>query len=144
MVTVLYFATRKGAKEMVANRSENIKKSMRDAEALYAKADAERSKWKASWEAIEAHTEKLMEDAKATAEHQKERTIKAARDQSARISSDTNRLAASELERAKVAIQQEVVEESLALSKQFLIGSLGDGERKKLVEESLELVSNAG
>ncbi|MCB9253392.1 MAG: ATP synthase F0 subunit B [Bdellovibrionaceae bacterium] len=144
MVAVLYFGTRKGAKAFVAGRSENIKKSMADAEALFSKADAERSEWKANWDSVAAHSEKLMKDAQTNVNHLREKTLTAAREQSARISSDTNRLAQSEMEKAKSDLQKEIVEESLALSKQFLSVTLGEGERKKLVEESLELVSHAG
>ncbi len=142
VVLILWKVGKQPARDFVKSRSENVKKFIHDAEGEYAVASAEESKWQQDWNAIESRVEKLQSDAETMVAQTRERVLADAKRQAERIESESKLLAQSELLRARNAVQKKVVEESLALAKGFMDKSLGKGERKKLVVDSLELVGN--
>lgn len=142
LVVILFFALRKPAKNFLIGRSENIAKSINEAEHLATDASAELSKWENNIKASEAYSVKSMEEAKAQIQRLRETTLARARTEATRIQKEGELVGQSERTRAKAILESEIVEKSLYFAKQYLATHVREEDRHKLVSEFVETVGN--
>lgn len=142
VVAVLVKVGRKPTIDGLKSRSENIAKAMDEAKRLAADAEEVLRKSKRDWETSRAQAEKLQADAADMMAKQRVQVLDFAEKRAQRMRDDAKLLADGEVARAKQRLREDVVERSLRLATQFLSQSLGEGERKKLVADSLKLVEH--
>jgi ATP synthase F0 subunit b len=142
MVGFLGFFGRKPFKTFLAARSEEIKKLIDEAEKESKDVIAQFTKAQENSTHQEAHARQLREDAKATLERHREKTLEAAKSESTRIVKDGELLGQGELQKKKEALQKEICERRVTLAEKYLSDQLEGKDKEKLVSEYITLVGH--
>jgi len=133
---------RKPFQTFLTARSEEIKKSIEEAEKESKEITARFEKAQENVSHQEEHAKKLREDAKATLARHREKTLEAAKAESVRIIKDGELLGQGELHKKKEALQREICERSVSLAEKYLSDHLEGKDNEKLVGEYITLVGH--
>lgn len=144
VLLVLFKVGRKPVVEALKSRSETFARNAEEAKRLAADAEKTLAQARHDWETAKAQAERLQSDAADRVAKQRMQVLEFAEKRAQRMREDARLLAEGEISQAKQRLRIEVVEKSLKLATQFLSQSLGEGERKKLVADSLKLVEHVG
>lgn len=142
VVAILYFSLRKMSSQFLINRSQAIATSIAEGEKLSADAAKLLGEWDSKWKQCEAYSKELMDEAKITIERLRASGLDKAKLESERIAREGKMAAETDLIRAKSNLQRDIALRSLGLSESYLNTHLAEEDRKRLVGEYMEKVSN--
>jgi F0F1-type ATP synthase membrane subunit b/b' len=142
VVLILYFSLRKMSAQFLSHRSETIAASIAEGEKLSVDAAKLLNEWDSKWKQCEAYSKSMMDEAKITIERLRSNGLDKAKLESERIAREGTMVAETEMVRVKSHLQREIALRSLVLSQNYLKKHLAEDDRKRLVNEYLEKVSN--
>lgn len=142
LVTILWWALRKPAKQFLISRSDRIAASIAEAQTLATDASRELKKWEASWTSGEVYSKTMFDEAKVQLAKQHEGAIVRAKNEAVRISKEGELVGHSEGVKAKAMLEREIIEKSVFFAGQYLEGHLREDDRHKLVSDYVEAVGN--
>ena len=99
-------------------------------------------KWKMHWDGRESLMRQQLEAARVSTKAFGEKSLAVAKKEAERIENDAEMMGASEIERAKLQLQQELARQSVTMAANFLDKGLTEKDRHKLVLEYVDLVGN--
>lgn len=142
MVAFMGFFGKKPLQVFLNARSEEIKKQIDEAEKEAKEVSAVFEQAKNNFSHQAEHAKKLRQDADAFLQKYKEKTMVAARAESARILKDGELFEAGEMNKRKEALEREIGEKSVALAEKYLSDQLEGKDKEKLIAEYIQLVGH--
>ncbi len=108
------------ARDMASKRSDEIKNALDEAARLRSEAQAKLDSYSSKLKAAEAEIDDMIKAMRDSAEAEKQRIIAAAEAQAAALKKEAEERIAAEIDRARHALQQEVVAAAAAVAEKVL------------------------
>lgn len=134
-VAVMVFVLRKPIRQYFADREQSFKQALVKAQS--ARQDAENRKREITerLQKLESSASESLDSAKAEAEALKAKILKEAEELSKKLKEEAHRSAQHEVERAKVLLREELLQQSLEISKSLMAAKMADPDQKRLQTE---------
>ncbi len=140
LFAVLFFLLRKPIPRALNSRIQGIQDQLKDLEAKKAEAEQQMAVFNQKLGDLEKEAERIVSDYVRQGHEAKARILKEAESAAEKIRSQASRNIEHEFEQAKVHLQQEIFEKSLAKAEAALKGKITDQDQERLVEEYLQKV----
>lgn len=141
-VALLFFALRKPVLNFFSNRETTYRDAIKKAEAAKTEAETKRREIQERLTKLESTREQSIEQARAEAAALRAQIIEEAKNLAAKLKTDAEQTAAVELDRAKVALRRELLDQSVLLATKLLSGKdkLQDQDQKRLQSEFVDKI----
>ncbi len=136
---ILYFA-RTPVRDMFQGRYEGFFSAVKRAEAAKAEAEAKRKEIRDRLSKLEATREESISNARNEALALKNQIIEEARALSMKLKMDAERTARVEVEKAKFELREELLTQSVQLSRRILTDKMQEQDQKRLQSEFVEKI----
>jgi F-type H+-transporting ATPase subunit b len=137
---LLFFFLRKPAIAYFRNRHEAYKQALVKAESARREAELKKREMQERLEALELSSAESIEQARVEAEAMKKRIVEEAKSMSTHLRNEARRTAEFEIERAKGQLREELISQSVALSKKMLEEKIGEPDQKRLQTEFVDKI----
>jgi F-type H+-transporting ATPase subunit b len=134
LLLLLAWKVRPAAREFAGARHEEIKSALEEAAKLRAEAQAKVDEYTLKVQAAEAEVDKLIKDIRADAESERARIIAAAEAQARALQKDADSRIAAEIERARLALEREVVNAATQVAEKILREKTTAADQTKIVD----------
>lgn len=141
---LLVVLLRKTVKAHFANRAAEFNQLVARAEDARCQAEASKLEIEQRLAKLKASSANTATDARAEAEKLRARMLDEARAFARKLEADVERTANVELEKAKAALRQELLERALSNASESMRKGLGSSEQKKLQNEFVEKIQVVG
>ena len=137
---LLFFFLRKPTITYFRNRHEAYKQALVKAESARREAELKKREIQERLEALELSSAESIEQARVEAEAMKKRIVEEAKSMSTHLRNEARRTAEFEIERAKGQLREELISQSVALSKKMLEEKIGEPDQKRLQTEFVDKI----
>lgn len=134
-----YFLTKPLRKGM-ADRRENIAKSLNEAEKVRAEAEAKFAEYDAKLTAASAEIDAIYAEIKREGELERDRILAGAKEMAQKIREEASRSAAFEVARARAELRQEAAAMAIEIAEGILKKNFTAQDQSRLVDEYLKKV----
>jgi len=131
------------ARQMAETRSDDIKGALDEAAKLRDQAKAKLEEYSTKLKAAESEIDSMITTMREDAEAERKRIIAAAEAQAEALKKDAEDRIAAEIERARIALQREVVVAAAGVAEQLLRDKTTPADQAKLVDAFLGNVTTA-
>ena len=135
---VLFFALRKPVREFWATRSHEIRFAMEETDRLRREAKERHDGLEKRLARIEEEVKGLVRTLQQEGELEKGKMIEEAEKLARRIKSDSERIAAQEIQKAKETLKTQAVQLSLELAERIIREKFQESDQKRLSEKYLK------
>jgi F-type H+-transporting ATPase subunit b len=125
-------------------RSQAIKKSLDEAQAARAEAQAQRAEHAARVQAAHAEAQAIRATALHEAAEEQRRLVEAARAEAARLVEGARAETEQDIRRARQELRQEVGDLAVAVAERLIRRTLRDEDHRKIIEEALAKMERVG
>ncbi len=139
-VAILVWLLRGPVRNYFTNKELNFKQALLKAETAKQAAITQKNEMAAKLNELNQSTEKALADAKIDAGALKAKMLQEATEMSARLKADAQRTAEFEIARAKTALREEMLVQSVALAQKMLADKMADGDQKRLQTEFVDKI----
>lgn len=131
---VVYFATTP-IKDYFKNRQANFYTALKRADAARAEAEAKRAETQARLVKLESSRDESIQTARNEAAALRTQIVEEAKALSEKLQQDAQRTAQVEIERAKMMLREELVNQSVSMARRILSDKMQDQDQKRLQDE---------
>lgn len=131
---VVYFG-RKPLADFYKNRQAKFFAAQKRAEAARAEAQAKRAEVQSRLSKLEATRDESIQNARKEAAALRTQIVDEAKNLSEKLRSEAERTAMIEIERAKVALREELLNQSINMAQRILTDKMQDQDQKRLQDE---------
>lgn len=139
-VGAIIFFARGPIREMFKGRYDGFYSAVKRAEAAKAEAEAKRKEIQDRLTKLEATRDEAIQKARSEAAALKNQIIEEARLVSAKLKDDAERTTRVEVERAKFELREELLNQSVLMSKRLLADKIQEPDQKRLQSEFVEKI----
>lgn len=139
-VGLLVYLLRKPVRSFFEGRVENYNSALKRAEAQKREAETKRREIQERLTRLESTSAQSIAEAKAEAEALRQRVLVEAKELSEKLRAEAQRTAQIELERAKFALRQEMLSQSVQLASKILADKIQEPDQKRLQSEFVEKI----
>ncbi len=139
-VALLFYLLRKPVRSFFEGRVENYNSALKRAEAQKHEAESKRREIQERLTKLESTSAQSIAEARAEAEALRQRVLVEARELSEKLRAEAQRTAQIELERAKFALRQEMLSQSVQLATKILADKIQEQDQKRLQTEFVEKI----
>jgi len=143
-IAVLVFFLAKPLKAFFAKRRDEIAARLESAEKLKRDAEAKYKEYEDKLKALEDEGARILEEARAEGEAEKQRLIESAKVAAARVTEDARRRVEAEVRAARIALRKEAVAEAVQAARQILEQQLTPADDQKLMQATVSQVEKLG
>ncbi len=140
LVIVLVYVLRKPLSQALGARIKGIKNQLEDVEARKAEAEKQLAEYNQKLSRLEKESEKIVEDYIKQGNEAKARILKEAESAAEKLQVQARRNIEHEFKQAKLKLQEEIFETSLAKAEEIIIGKISGEDQDRLVDEYLRKV----
>ncbi|MGD8290922.1 MAG: ATP synthase F0 subunit B [Desulfobacterales bacterium] len=140
LVIVLVFLLRKPLSQALGARITGIKDQLEDLEARKAEAENQLAEYNEKLSRLEKESEKIVEDYIKQGNEAKARILKEAESAAEKLQIQARRNIEHEFKQAKLKLQEEIFESSLAKAEEIITGKISGEDQDRLVDEYLRKV----
>ena len=140
LAIVLVFVLRKPLSQALGARITGIKNQLEDLEARKAEAENQLAEYNQKLSRLEKESEKIVEDYIKQGNEAKARILKEAEAAAEKLQIQARRNIEHEFKQAKLKLQEEIFETSLAKAEEIIIGKISGEDQDRLVDEYLRKV----
>jgi F-type H+-transporting ATPase subunit b len=140
LVIVLVFLLRKPLSQALGARITGIKDQLEDLEARKAEAENQLAEYNERLSRLEKESEKIVEDYIKQGNEAKARILKEAESAAEKLQIQARRNIEHEFKQAKLKLQEEIFESSLAKAEEIITGKISGEDQDRLVDEYLRKV----
>ena len=140
LVIVLVYVLRKPLSQALGARIKGIKSQLEDLEARKAEAEKNLAEYIEKLSRLEKESEKIVEDYIKQGNEAKARILKEAESAAEKLQVQARRNIEHEFKQAKLKLQEEIFETSLAKAEEIIIGKISGEDQDRLVDEYLRKV----
>lgn len=137
LIGILFVFARKPINKFLADRKSKVTADLEEAARLREEASAMLVEYQSQVDGLAKEREALMADYRAMGEAERDRIIAAANQEADRIAREAENAMGQEIERAKAALETEVVELAAQIAEQTLREKLDARNHAKLVDNYL-------
>lgn len=134
-----YFVT-KPIRKGLTGRREGIAKSLADAEAAKAEAEAKFAEYDRKLSKAAAEIEEIQVALRREGELERERILAGAREMSEKIKQEAEKSAANEIAKARAELREEAARMAIAIAQELLKKNFTSDDQNRLVNEYLQKV----
>lgn len=124
-------------REAMQSRSESMSQEITQAEAQLSDAQSALASFEEKLQGLGQDAEKMLEEYRVLGERERDRIIEDARKEADRIVSDASRLATREMNAARTAIEQEVLESAMTKAEVEIQQRLTADDKQRLITDYL-------
>lgn len=139
MGAIIFFA-RGPIREMFKGRYDGFFSAVKRAEAAKAEAEAKRKEIQERLAKLEATRDESIQKARSEAAALRNQIVEEAKSLSAKLKADAERTAQIEVERAKFELREELLSQSVQMSKRILADKMQEQDQKRLQSEFVEKI----
>ncbi|HRK06342.1 MAG TPA: ATP synthase F0 subunit B [Pseudobdellovibrionaceae bacterium] len=139
-VGLLVYLLRKPVRSFFEGRVENYNSALKRAEAQKREAETKRREIQERLTRLESTSAQSIAEARAEAEALRQRVLVEAKELSEKLRAEAQRTAQIELERAKFALRQEMLSQSVQLASKILADKIQEPDQKRLQSEFVEKI----
>jgi F-type H+-transporting ATPase subunit b len=139
-VGLLVYLLRKPVRSFFEGRVENYNSALKRAEAQKREAETKRREIQERLTRLESTSAQSIAEARAEAEALRQRVLAEAKELSEKLRAEAQRTAQIELERAKFALRQEMLSQSVQLASKILADKIQEPDQKRLQSEFVEKI----
>lgn len=139
-VGLLVFLLRKPVRNFFEGRVDGYNSALHRAAAQKTEAETKRREIQERLTKLESTSAQSIAEARAEAEALRQRVLVEARELSEKMRGEAQRTAQIELERAKFALRQEMLSQSMQLATKILSDKIQDQDQKRLQSEFVEKI----
>ncbi len=140
LVIVLVFVLRKPLSQALGARIKGIQNQLEDLEARKAEAEKQLDGYNQKLSRLEKESEKIVEDYIKQGNEAKARILKEAESAAEKLQIQARRNIEHEFKQAKLKLQEEIFETSLAKAEEIIMGKISGEDQDRLVDEYLRKV----
>ena len=140
LAIVLIFLLRKPLSQALGARIKGIKDQLEDLEARKAEAEKQLAEYSEKLSRLEKESDKIVEDYIKQGNEAKARILKEAQSAADKLQSQARRNIEHEFKQAKLKLQEDIFETSLAKAEEILTGKISGEDQDRLVDEYLRKV----
>jgi F-type H+-transporting ATPase subunit b len=140
LAIALFFILRKPMSQALGARIEGIKDQLSKLEARKKEAEQELAKYNEKLSLMGQEAEKIVEEYVRQGNEAKVRILKEAESAAVKLEDQARRNIAHEFERAKLQLQEEILEKALVKAEGIVKRNITDEDQDRLVDEYLEKV----
>jgi F-type H+-transporting ATPase subunit b len=140
LAVILVLVLRKPLAGFLVAQTDQIREQLADAKTKQARADEERKRAEELLESLEDEVAKAKEEARKAAESERDRILRAAELEAARVRELARKEIDAEVESGRRRLLARATELSVDLAHKKLESSMTEADQKKLVERSIELL----
>jgi F-type H+-transporting ATPase subunit b len=140
LVIVLVFVLRKPLSQALGARIKGIQNQLEDLEARKAEAEKQLDEYNQKLSRLEKESEKIVEDYIKQGNEAKARILKEAESAAEKLQIQASRNIEHEFKQAKLKLQEEIFEKSLAKAEEIIMGKISGEDQDRLVDEYLRKV----
>ena len=140
LVIVLVFVLRKPLSQALGARIKGIQNQLEDLEARKAEAEKQLDEYNQKLSRLEKESEKIVEDYIKQGNEAKARILKEAESAAEKLQIQARRNIEHEFKQAKLKLQEEIFETSLAKAEEIIMGKISGEDQDRLVDEYLRKV----
>lgn len=137
---LLFILLRNPIRNYFSGREATFKQALLKAEAARKEAEAKKHEIQERLRRLETTAEASIAQAKAEAEALKAKILEEAQGLSRQLQEDAQRTAQIEIERAKNELREELLNQSVALSKNMLLDKMAEPDQKRLQTEFVDKI----
>ena len=137
---LLFYFLRKPTVAYFRNRHEAYKQALVKAESARREAELKKREMQERLEALELSSAESIQQARVEAEALKKRIVEEAKSMSTHLRDEARRTAEFEIERAKGQLREELISQSVALSRKMLEEKIGEPDQKRLQTEFVDKI----
>ena len=140
LAIALVFLLRKPLSQALGARIKGIKDQLEDLEARKAEAEKQLAEYSEKLSRLEKESDKIVEDYIKQGNEAKARILKEAESAAEKLQIQARRNIEHEFKQAKLKLQVEIFETSLAKAEEIIIGKISGEDQDRLVDEYLRKV----
>jgi F-type H+-transporting ATPase subunit b len=140
LAAVLVFLLRKPISQALAGRIKGIKDQLASLESQKAEAEKQLAQYSEKLSFLEKESEKIIAEYIRQGNEAKARILKEAEAAAEKLRIHARRSIDNELERAKLSLQQDILEKSLAKAEEMIRTHISAKDQEQLVDDYLEKV----
>ena len=140
LVIALVFVLRKPLSQALGARIKDIKDQLENLEARKIEAEKQLAEYSEKLSRLEKESEKIVEDYIRQGKEAKARILKEAESAADKLQTQARRNIEHEFKQAKLKLQEDIFETSLAKAEDILKGKISDEDQDRLVDEYLRKV----
>ena len=140
LVIALVFVLRKPLSQALGARIKDIKDQLETLEARKIEAEKQLAEYSEKLSRLEKESEKIVEDYIRQGKEAKARILKEAESAADKLQTQARRNIEHEFKQAKLKLQEDIFETSLAKAEDILKGKISDEDQDRLVDEYLRKV----
>ena len=140
LVAVLVFLLRKPLAQALSSRIKGIKEQLEDLEASKAEAEKKLAEYNEKLAQLEKEAEKIVEGYIQQGNEAKARILKEAESAAEKLKVQARRNIEHEFEQAKLKLQKEIFETSLAKAEEIIKSKISGEDQDRIVDEYLKKV----
>jgi F-type H+-transporting ATPase subunit b len=140
LVIALVFVLRKPLSQALGARIKDIKNQLEELEARKIEAEKQLAEYSEKLSRLEKESEKIVEDYVRQGKEAKARILKEAESAADKLQTQARRNIEHEFKQAKLKLQEDIFETSLAKAEEILKGKISDEDQDRLVDEYLRKV----
>jgi F-type H+-transporting ATPase subunit b len=140
LVAVLVYLLRKPISQALAARIKGIKEQLATLESQKAEAEKQLEQYSEKLSFLEKESEKIIAEYIKQGNEAKARILKEAEAAAEKLKVQAGRSIEHELERAKLSLQKEILEKSLAKAEEMIRTHISAKDQNQLVDDYLEKV----
>jgi F-type H+-transporting ATPase subunit b len=142
LAAILVLVLRKPIAGYVNARTDQIREQLKDAKAKQEKADVELKRAEELLQSLEGEVEKAKAEARRAAEAERERILRTAEQEAARIRELAKKEVATEVEAGRRRLLARATELSVDLAQKKLEASMTDADRSRLIDRSIQILGS--
>ena len=140
LVVALVFVLRKPLSQFLSSRINVIKEQLEDLEAQKTEAEKQLAEYNQKLAQLEKEAEKIVEDYIRQGHEAKARILKEAEASAEKLQVQARRNIEHEFEQAKLELQKEIFEKSLAKAEEIIKNKITGEDQNRIVDEYLKKV----
>jgi len=142
-VALIYFVLRKPVREFFKSRAENYKLALSKAERAREEAEQKKREIQEQLNTLETTAESSLENARKEAAALMEKIQKEAEEIALKLKSEANQTIAIEIEKAKMELRRELLDQSVAMAEKMLRDQMVENDQKRLQTEFVDKIREA-
>jgi F-type H+-transporting ATPase subunit b len=140
VAAVLVLALRKPLAGYLSARTEQIKEQLKEAKSKQERADEEQTKAESLLARLDQEVQKARDEARRAAEAERDRIVKAAEIEAARIREIASKEIDAEVEAGRRKLMARATELSVELAEKKLKSAMNEADQSRLIDRSIELL----
>ncbi len=140
LAVALVFVLRKPLSQALSSRIKGIKEQLEDLEARKAEAEKQLAEYNEKLAQLEKEAENIVEDYIKQGNDARARILQEAESSAEKLKVQARRNIDHEFERAKLKLQKEIFETSLAKAEEIIKSNISDEDQDEIVDEYLKKV----